>query len=98
MLTCKQHISPEIWESCKKGDKFSYAIIYRVYFPKLYNYGKKFTDNVEKIEDCIQDIFTNFWLNRQKLLHVKEIQTYLFISFRNNLLRVLSCTKKYDAI
>ncbi|MEP6595733.1 MAG: sigma-70 family RNA polymerase sigma factor [Ginsengibacter sp.] len=98
MLTFKQHISPEIWEACKKGDKFSYAIIYRVYFPKLYNYGKKFTDNVEQIEDCIQDIFTNFWFNRQKLLHVKEIQTYLFISFRNNLLKILSRTKNHSSI
>ena len=92
-----QHIDPAVWEACKGGDKNAYSEIYRLYYPRLYNYGCKFTADAALIEDSIQEIFVLFWLNREKLAAIRELRSYLFVSFRHYLLRLLSQHKKFQS-
>jgi len=68
-------------------DQEAYKELYRFYFKKFYNYGKKFTTNNPLIEDTIQEVFLDIWSNRQKLLNVKSINSYFFSSFRYTLFR-----------
>lgn len=89
-----QHIDLAIWEACKEGDKNAYAHIYKLYYPGLFNYGCKFTSDAALIEDSIQEIFVRFWTNREKLAAVRELRSYLFVSFRHYLLKLLSQYKK----
>ncbi|KAA2245311.1 sigma-70 family RNA polymerase sigma factor [Chitinophaga agrisoli] len=89
-MNTQQHIDPAIWEACKEGDKAAYAHIYKLYYPRLYNYGCKFTVDAALIEDSIQEIFVRFWTNREKLLAVRELKSYLFVSFRHHLLKLLA--------
>lgn len=89
-----QHIDPVVWEACRAGDKGAYADIYKLYYPRLYNYGRKLTDNAVLIEDSIQEIFVRFWMNREQLAAVREFRSYLFVSFRHCLLRLLSQHRK----
>jgi RNA polymerase sigma factor (sigma-70 family) len=84
------HIDNAIWEACKAGDKAAYAKIYILYYDRLYNYGCRFTSHVMLIEDSIQEIFMRFWTNREQLFAVRELRSYLFVSFRHCLLRLLS--------
>jgi len=88
-----QHIDPAVWEACIAGDKSAYAAIYRQYYPRLYNYGYKLTTNAVLIEDSIQEIFVRFWVNRERLTAIREFRSYLFVSFRHCLLRLLSQQK-----
>ncbi|HEY0610217.1 MAG TPA: sigma-70 family RNA polymerase sigma factor, partial [Chitinophaga sp.] len=89
-----QHIDLAIWEACKEGDKNAYAHIYKLYYPGLFNYGCKFTTDAALVEDSIQEIFVRFWANREKLAAVRELRSYLFVSFRHYLLKLLSQYKK----
>jgi RNA polymerase sigma factor (sigma-70 family) len=89
-----QHIDLAIWEACKEGDKNAYGHIYRLYYPRLFNYGCKFTTDAALVEDSIQEIFVRFWTNREKLAAVRELKSYLFVSFRHYLLKQLSQYKK----
>jgi RNA polymerase sigma factor (sigma-70 family) len=89
-----QHIDLAIWEACKEGDKNAYAHIYKLYYPGLFNYGCKFTTDAALVEDSIQEIFVRFWTNREKLAAVRELRSYLFVSFRHYLLKLLSQYKK----
>ncbi|MCF6402199.1 RNA polymerase sigma factor [Chitinophaga filiformis] len=93
-----QHIDPAVWEACKAGDKGAYADIYKLYYPRLYNYGCKLTDNVVLIEDSIQEIFVRFWMNREQMAAIREFRSYLFVSFRHCLLRLLSQRKQEDLL
>lgn len=88
-----QQIDLAIWEACKEGDKNAYAHIYRLYYPRLFNYGCKFTADAALVEDSIQEIFVRFWANREKLAAVRELKSYLFVSFRHYLLKQLSQQK-----
>lgn len=83
----RQNIDAATWEACKHGDKQAYAVIYKMYYSHLYAYGLKFTTDTSIVEDCIQEIFTAFWFNRQKLSAIRLFHNYLFVSFRNRLLR-----------
>jgi RNA polymerase sigma factor (sigma-70 family) len=84
-----QHIDTDTWTSFQKGDKVAYATIYQIYYPRLYTYGCNFTPNAQLVEDCVQEIFIHFWMNREKLGSVQSIQSYLFVSFRNKLTKSL---------
>ncbi len=78
-----------LWEALIAGDKEAYADLYRIYHPRLFNYGHKFTSDTELIEDCIQEIFIQFWMNRSKLSGVLGLRSYLYVSFRHRLLKAL---------
>ncbi len=74
-----------LWEAFISGDREAYSSLYKTYHPRLFNYGKKFVDQSELVEDCIQEVLVRIWLNRSSLAEVKNKRSYLFVSFRNNL-------------
>ena len=73
----------ERWNDIKQGNIAAYSETYVFYYKKLYNYGKKFTDNTALIEDAIQAIFIKLWRDRHKLDSVYAPNSYIFYSFRN---------------
>lgn len=77
----------ERWNDIKQGNIAVYSETYVIYYKKLYNYGKKLTDNTALIEDAIQAIFIKLWKDRQKLSSVYAPNSYIFYSFRNYILK-----------
>lgn len=73
----------ERWNDIKQGNIAAYSETYVFYYTKLYNYGKKFTDNTALIEDAIQAVFINVWKDRNKLDSVYAPNSYIFCAFRN---------------
>jgi RNA polymerase sigma factor (sigma-70 family) len=82
-------IDDVVLTALRNGDKNAYATIYRMYYSRLYNYGFKFTENTALVEDVIQEILTTFWINREKIKEVESFESYLFVSFRNRLIKGL---------
>lgn len=75
----------ERWINIGNGNKEDYSEAYIFYYKRLYNYGRKFTDDIAMIEDAINEIFIMIWNNRQSLHAVHSPQSYIFTSFRNNI-------------
>ncbi len=84
------------WHAFREGDTSAYAVIYRRFYPGLFNYGTRFTPDPTIIEDSIQEIFTQFWIQRSQLEHIKALHSYLFVSFRHHLLKQLKKNKLPD--
>jgi RNA polymerase sigma factor (sigma-70 family) len=82
-------IDASLWNDLKNGDKQAYATVYRMYYGRLFNYGSKFTKNNSLVEDCIQETLTTFWMNRRRMEAVENFDSYLFISFRNQIIKGL---------
>lgn len=82
-----------VWTNIELGDKESYSEAYIFYYKKLYNYGKKITDDITMIEDAINEVFIMIWTNRQTLHKVLSPQAYIFSSFRNNIFRKMKSDK-----
>jgi RNA polymerase sigma factor (sigma-70 family) len=86
-----------LWEAFVSGKREAYAGLYRIYHPRLYNYGRKFTVDNVLVEDCIQEIFIHFWTNRSKLSGKHISRSYLFVSFRRRLLKTLYQANKHSS-
>lgn len=70
-------------------NKKAFEDIYCLFYPKLYNYGRKFTSDTDVIEDSIQEIFIWCWAKQENFLRVKSLKNYLFLAFRHELLRAI---------
>ena len=77
----------ERWHEIEQGDIAAYSATYTFYYKKMYNYGRKFTDDTALIEDAIQTIFIMLWKNRENLGSIHSPRSYLFYSFRNYILK-----------
>ena len=85
-----------IWETfIANGNQEAIGMIYFGHYDMLYNYGLKYTNDVQLIEDAIQNIFSYFLKTGSRLSPVKNLRGYLLQSFRHQLLFDL---KKRDRI
>lgn len=84
------------WRQFVSGDNDSYSWIYNTYVQVLYQYGHRFTSNSEIIKDCIQEVFTSLYKNREHLITPDNIKVYLLVSLKNCLIRTLYKESLYD--
>lgn len=87
-----------IWQKISNGDRTAYSEAYFHYYKRLYNYGRKFTDNDPLIEDAIQEVFLHLWQNRMKIIAINNPPSYFFYAFRNTLFQKLKQEKKKEAV
>lgn len=80
--------------SFEAGNTTAWEELYSTWFRKLFNYGRKFSPDEGLIEDVIQDIFLTLW--QQGNIHIRSLGSYLFTSFRNNLLRKISLHRQSE--
>ncbi|RXK85983.1 RNA polymerase sigma factor [Filimonas effusa] len=76
-----------VFQHIMNGDIDAYSGLYKEYYKRLYNYGRKFTSNSHLIEDSIQEVFLDLWNRRNKLSHVASPNFYLYSSFRYVLIK-----------
>jgi RNA polymerase sigma factor (sigma-70 family) len=86
------------WSRFVSGDKEAYCWLYNTYVQILYAYGLRFTSDSEIIKDCIQDIFTQLYKDRNRLTAPDNVKVYLLVSLKNNLIRALDRASVYDSI
>jgi RNA polymerase sigma factor (sigma-70 family) len=76
-------LETERWNHIGQGNIEAYSETYIFYYKKLFNYGRKFTDDTALIEDGIQVVFVMIWNNREKFVDISSPHSYIFYSFRN---------------
>jgi len=72
----------ELWKQFYAGDMRSFRKLYQDFYQPLYNYGLKYLEKNE-VEDCIQDLFLYILQHRNNKVTVKNVNAYLFKSYRN---------------
>jgi RNA polymerase sigma factor (sigma-70 family) len=86
------------WSRFLSGDNDAYCWLYNTYVQILYAYGLRFTADSEIIKDCIHDIFTQLYKNRQQLTTPDNVKVYLLVALKNNLIHTLNKASVYDPI
>lgn len=69
--------------------------IYKKHYSGLYHYGLKISGSPEMTKDAIQELFIRFLGDRKILASVKKLDSYLYRSIRNNLLREVRSAQEY---
>lgn len=89
----ERDISIEIrWQKYVEGNKEEFGDIYLHYYPDLYAYGKTITTHTELIDGAIQELFIVLWRKAPDKVH--SIDQYIYVSFRNQLYRLLKSKRK----
>ncbi len=57
--------------------------LYRIYFRKCFSFAMYYLKSTELAEETVSDVFLNFWQNRTLLANIKDWDSYLYISVRN---------------
>jgi len=87
-----------IWKSLKEGDLKAFSILFKTYYPILYNYGLKISKNPSLTEDTLQDFFLYIYEHKENLSDLETIAPYLFSSYRRRLLKTMKKKSKTIAI
>ena len=87
-----------LWLKVLSGDKQALATLFLQNYAHLYNYGRKLYDNGTIVEDAIQDVFATIWQTRKRLSSVSSVKSYLIISLRRRLLRILQKERMEDSM
>lgn len=87
-----------LWEDFKKGDPTAFELIYAENANRLYNYGRQFTQNMDLVKDCIQDLFVDLSESGIRLGKTDSIKFYLLKSFRRRLYQSLKKERRMSSI
>jgi len=82
----------------KLGDSNALNQLYDQYVDLLYEYGVKYTKDEECVKDCIHDLFLNLFKYRKNLSNVSNVQSYLFVSLKRNIVQKLRLVEKNISI
>lgn len=94
----------QLWADLKAGDEKAFSALFKRYYKYLIQYGNSFSPFSEKIQDCIQDVFTDIWVYRNSLSDSVVVKAYLLSCVRKRIVRlqqrdkVFKKTASVDAI
>lgn len=77
-----------LWNSLKDGDEKSFSMLFEKYYADLVNYGNSLSPYAEKVQDCVQDVFTDIWVYRNGLQKSVVVKAYLLSSVRKRIARL----------
>jgi RNA polymerase sigma-70 factor (ECF subfamily) len=77
----------------RQGNSQSFELLYRVLYPRLCVYARKFLQNTDDAEEVVQELFYNLWKNRDNLDENKSLYSYLFTSVKNSCLNLIQSKK-----
>lgn len=72
--------------------------LYDLLYTYLYNFALKITRSREISEEVVADVFTNFWIDRDKHSKIKNVVTYLYVAIRNRALNEIEKERRRENI
>ena len=88
-------IEKELWIRIGQDDQQAYAEVYRFYYRRFYNYGRKFTVDESLVEDAVQEVLLTIWDKRHTLASIEYTGTYFYTSFRYALFGKLKQQRRF---
>jgi len=83
-----------ILKKVSQGDSLSFRLLMEKYSEQLYNFAFYFLKSRETSEEVVSDVFYKFWSNRQNLPQIKNIESYLYTSVKNQSLNYIEKNQK----
>ncbi|WP_421894042.1 RNA polymerase sigma factor [Marinoscillum sp.] len=84
----------DLWQDLCTGDRNALDYIYYSQVPALLAYGRHLTPDSTLVDDCVQDLFVDLWIKRDRLGAVRTIRFYLMKALKHRIVRELQNQKK----
>lgn len=102
-MSLKNHIlhngvldDDRLWADLKAGDEKAFSLLFKRYYGYLIQYGNSFSPHAEKIQDCVQDVFTDIWIYRNSLSDTVVVKAYLLSCVRKRIVRLQQRDKVFN--
>lgn len=83
------------WNAFKQGDWDAFTALYGEFYELLNNYGRKFTQDGDLIQDVVHDLFVRLWTTRARLGNPVSVKNYLYKALRSTLFRKIQSLSKF---
>lgn len=70
-------------EKVKESDQSSFSIIFTGYYSDLVQFAGTFISDLDTCEDIVQNAFVDFWENRETLIILSSLKSYLLRMIQN---------------
>lgn len=80
-------------EKIGNDDIKAYNKLYNLFFAPLCVFARRYLNDMETIEDCVQEVFLNIWKNRKDISIELSIRSYLLSSTKNKCLSIIEKNK-----
>ncbi|WP_128548758.1 RNA polymerase sigma factor [Larkinella soli] len=78
---------PLLWKRVRAGEERAFEELIRRYYPPLYQYGLRYTRDMDLLKDSIQDLFVELWIYHRNMAQTEFVRVYLFKSLRRKVFR-----------
>jgi RNA polymerase sigma-70 factor (family 1) len=79
----------EILGRLKNDDQSAVDELFVYYYPRLYHFSKNILKVENDIDDILQEVFVNIWLNRQNIYNAETFNAYIFTITKNKVLNLI---------
>ena len=83
MKESKTNITQLLENIFQKDDQKSYGELFKLFYERLLNFCIHYIKDREAAEEIVSNVFLKLWIKRKELSHVQNLETYLFISTKN---------------
>jgi len=87
----------ELWDSFVQGNKEALSVLFKRYYPLLYQYGSKICPDEATLEDCIQELFTDLWQKKSQQ-PIQSVKAYLLQALKYKLYKTFRDRENTSAI
>lgn len=67
----------------EKSNQKAFEDLYRLFFPRLYNFCMVYIHRKESAEEIVNDVMIKIWEKREAVCTIENLETYLFVAVRN---------------
>lgn len=71
------------------GDQNAFRELFRRYYSYLLYFSNSFVKCKEVAEEIVEDVFVSVWNNRENLLNISNLKTYLYVAVKNHSINYL---------
>jgi len=89
----KTNITQLLENICLGNDQKSFEEVFKIFYERLLNFCIHYTKDRESAEEIVSDVLNKIWFKRSELSHVQNLETYLFISTKN---QSINYTKQFS--
>lgn len=73
----------------QQGDIKEFEKLFRKMYTELCHFANKFVRDMDVAEEVVQDLFYNYWKNRERIEIKTSIKSYLYQATKNRCLKVI---------
>ncbi|MNJ87356.1 putative RNA polymerase sigma factor FecI [compost metagenome] len=86
-----------LWNGSLAGSEKDYAVLHANLYPKLFIHASRMLNDNDLINDLLQDLFTKFWVNKEKIGLIKNVEGYFYRSTRSIVLNHIRLEKQRES-